>query len=160
MAGHRRALRARRSALHQVDFATRNAVGFLAPKLLQGAAGVALRARRPRAAAAGLAEIILYDAAGHVAEAGSAAIFWLKANVLYTPALGTGCVAGVRPRRRATGGPGGGPHYLRRAFYGDRLAERRSHFHGQCGRSAACAGVGSYGFAAPAPALPARLSVA
>jgi branched-chain amino acid aminotransferase len=44
----------------------------------------------------GLDEIILCDAAGHVAEAGAAAIFWLKADVLYTPSLASGCVAGVR----------------------------------------------------------------
>jgi len=44
----------------------------------------------------GLDEIILCDAAGHVAEAGAAALFWLKDNTLYTPALTSGCVAGVR----------------------------------------------------------------
>ncbi len=44
----------------------------------------------------GLDEIILCDAAGHVAEAGASAIFWLKNNTLYTPALASGCVAGVR----------------------------------------------------------------
>jgi branched-chain amino acid aminotransferase len=44
----------------------------------------------------GLAEIILCDAVGHVAEAGAAAIFWLKDSVLHTPALTSGCVAGVR----------------------------------------------------------------
>jgi len=44
----------------------------------------------------GLAEIILCDAAGHVAETGAAAIFWLKNGVLFTPALASGCVAGVR----------------------------------------------------------------
>lgn len=44
----------------------------------------------------GLDEIILCDAAGHVAEAGASAIFWLKDNILYTPALTSGCVAGVR----------------------------------------------------------------
>ena len=44
----------------------------------------------------GLAEIILCDVAGHVAEAGAAAIFWLKDSVLYTPTLASGCVAGVR----------------------------------------------------------------
>jgi branched-subunit amino acid aminotransferase/4-amino-4-deoxychorismate lyase len=48
------------------------------------------RARR------GLDEIILLDAAGHVAEAGAAAIFWLKNGVLFTPSLASGCVAGVR----------------------------------------------------------------
>jgi branched-subunit amino acid aminotransferase/4-amino-4-deoxychorismate lyase len=44
----------------------------------------------------GLDEIILCNAAGHVAEAGAAAIFWLKEHVLYTPAIASGCVAGVR----------------------------------------------------------------
>ena len=44
----------------------------------------------------GLDEIILCDAAGHVAEVGAAAIFWLKDGALYTPALASGCVAGVR----------------------------------------------------------------
>jgi len=44
----------------------------------------------------GLDEIILLDAAGHVAEAGAAAIFWVKDDVLFTPALASGCVAGVR----------------------------------------------------------------
>ena len=44
----------------------------------------------------GLDEIVLLDAAGHVAEAGAAAIFWLKHDVLYTPSLASGCVAGVR----------------------------------------------------------------
>lgn len=44
----------------------------------------------------GLDELILCDAAGHVAEAGAAAIFWVKDNVLFTPALASGCVAGVR----------------------------------------------------------------
>ncbi|WP_046242613.1 aminotransferase class IV [Hymenobacter terrenus] len=44
----------------------------------------------------GLDEIILCDAAGHVAEAGAAAIFWVKDDVLFTPSLASGCVAGVR----------------------------------------------------------------
>lgn len=44
----------------------------------------------------GLDEIILCDADGHVAEAGAAAIFWLKDGVLFTPSLASGCVAGVR----------------------------------------------------------------
>jgi len=44
----------------------------------------------------GLDEIILCDTAGHVAEAGAAAIFWVKDDVLFTPALTSGCVAGVR----------------------------------------------------------------
>lgn len=44
----------------------------------------------------GLDEIILCDATGNVAEAGAAAIFWVKDEVLFTPALASGCVAGVR----------------------------------------------------------------
>ena len=44
----------------------------------------------------GLDEIILCNAAGHVAEAGAAAIFWMKNDALFTPALESGCVAGVR----------------------------------------------------------------
>ncbi|GAA4358217.1 aminotransferase class IV [Hymenobacter saemangeumensis] len=44
----------------------------------------------------GLDEIILCDTAGHVAEAGAAAIFWMKDGMLYTPSLESGCVAGVR----------------------------------------------------------------
>jgi branched-subunit amino acid aminotransferase/4-amino-4-deoxychorismate lyase len=44
----------------------------------------------------GLDELILCDAAGHVAEAGAAAIFWVKDKVLFTPSLASGCVAGVR----------------------------------------------------------------
>ena len=44
----------------------------------------------------GLDEIILCDAAGNVAEAGTAAIFWEKNGVLFTPSLASGCVAGVR----------------------------------------------------------------
>ena len=43
-----------------------------------------------------LDEIILCDAPGYVAETGTAAIFWVKDEVLFTPALETGCVAGVR----------------------------------------------------------------
>jgi branched-subunit amino acid aminotransferase/4-amino-4-deoxychorismate lyase len=44
----------------------------------------------------GLDEIILCDTAGYVAEAGAAAIFWMKDGVLFTPSPDTGCVAGVR----------------------------------------------------------------
>jgi len=44
----------------------------------------------------GLDELILLDPAGNLAEAGAAAIFWIKDGQLYTPALATGCVAGVR----------------------------------------------------------------
>ncbi len=38
---------------------------------------------------------ILLDAEGHVSECANANIFWLKNNILYTPALTSGCVAGI-----------------------------------------------------------------
>lgn len=44
----------------------------------------------------GLDELLLLDAAGHVAESVAAAVFWISKGHLYTPALATGCVAGVR----------------------------------------------------------------
>ncbi|WP_375435417.1 aminotransferase class IV [uncultured Hymenobacter sp.] len=44
----------------------------------------------------GLDELLLLDMAGHVAESVSAAVFWVTDNCLFTPALATGCVAGVR----------------------------------------------------------------
>ncbi|UOG72791.1 aminotransferase class IV [Hymenobacter tibetensis] len=43
-----------------------------------------------------LEELILLNTAGHVAESVSAAVFWITDGCLYTPALTTGCVAGVR----------------------------------------------------------------
>lgn len=43
-----------------------------------------------------LDELLLLDAAGHVAESVAAAVFWISEGHLYTPALTTGCVAGVR----------------------------------------------------------------
>jgi branched-subunit amino acid aminotransferase/4-amino-4-deoxychorismate lyase len=43
----------------------------------------------------GLDEGILLDARGHVAEALVSNIFWLKGQQLYTPALETGCIAGI-----------------------------------------------------------------
>lgn len=43
----------------------------------------------------GLEEAILLDAQGHIAEALVSNIFWWKDRVLYTPALETGCIAGI-----------------------------------------------------------------
>lgn len=43
-----------------------------------------------------LDELILLATAGYVAETVSAAVFWIANNCLFTPALATGCVAGVR----------------------------------------------------------------
>jgi branched-subunit amino acid aminotransferase/4-amino-4-deoxychorismate lyase len=44
---------------------------------------------------AGWEEGILLDSQGHVAEALVSNIFWWKGAVLYTPALETGCIAGI-----------------------------------------------------------------
>lgn len=53
---------------------------------------LAARERQQR----GLEELLLLDARGYVAESVAAAVFWLKDGQLRTPALSTGCVAGVR----------------------------------------------------------------
>lgn len=42
-----------------------------------------------------LDELLLLDGNGHVAESLTANIFWIKENELYTPALTTGCIAGI-----------------------------------------------------------------
>ena len=44
----------------------------------------------------GFDELFLLDGAGHVAESGSAAVWWIREGQLFTPSLATGCVAGVR----------------------------------------------------------------
>ncbi|QNH63929.1 aminotransferase class IV [Hymenobacter sediminicola] len=53
---------------------------------------LAARERQQR----GLDELLLLDVAGHVAEGVAAAVFWVRDGQLFTPALETGCVAGVR----------------------------------------------------------------
>lgn len=40
-------------------------------------------------------EIILLDSKGNIVEAGSSNIFWKNGEVVFTPALSTGCIAGV-----------------------------------------------------------------
>jgi 4-amino-4-deoxychorismate lyase len=46
----------------------------------------------------GFDEVILLNAHGHVCEAGSSNLFWIKDEVYYTPALSTNCVAGIGRR--------------------------------------------------------------
>jgi branched-chain amino acid aminotransferase len=41
------------------------------------------------------ADALLLNAQGHIAETGASNIFWLKENVLYTPALSTGILEGA-----------------------------------------------------------------
>ena len=40
-------------------------------------------------------EIILLDGKGNIAEGGASNIFWKKGEIVYTPSLETGCIAGV-----------------------------------------------------------------
>ena len=84
------------SPIGKADFALET---FSIPSPLSFCTGpqawVYVRAAHERARR-GLDEIILCDAAGHVAEAGAAAVFWVKDGVLFTPSLASGCVAGVR----------------------------------------------------------------
>jgi len=44
---------------------------------------------------AGLDEMILLDEKGNISECLVSNIFWIKNNVLFTPALETGCIAGI-----------------------------------------------------------------
>jgi branched-subunit amino acid aminotransferase/4-amino-4-deoxychorismate lyase len=84
------------SPLQRVDFARETHAMFSPLSFCKGPqAWLYVRAAHERQQR-GLDEIILCDAAGHVAEAGAAAIFWVKGDVLFTPALASGCVAGVR----------------------------------------------------------------
>ena len=53
---------------------------------------LAARERQQR----GLDELLLLNAAGHVAEGVAATVFWIRDGQLFTPDLETGCVAGVR----------------------------------------------------------------
>lgn len=84
------------SVVEHVDFARETQALFSPLSFCKGPqAWLYVRAAHERQQR-GLDEILLCDATGHVAEAGAAAIFWLKETVLYTPALASGCVAGVR----------------------------------------------------------------
>lgn len=44
-------------------------------------------------------EILLTDDQGHIAEASMANVFWIKKNILFTPSLQSGCIAGVMRRQ-------------------------------------------------------------
>jgi branched-subunit amino acid aminotransferase/4-amino-4-deoxychorismate lyase len=84
------------SPLQRVDFAHDTQSMYSPLSFCKGPqAWLYVRAARERQQR-GLDELILCDAAGHVAEAGAAAIFWVKGEVLFTPSLASGCVAGVR----------------------------------------------------------------
>jgi branched-chain amino acid aminotransferase len=54
---------------------------------------------RMDAAAGGYDEALMLSVAGELCEAASGNLFWLKKETLYTPALSTGCLAGVMRAR-------------------------------------------------------------
>ena len=84
------------SVIEKVDFALETHSIFSPLSFCKGPqAWLYVRAAHERQQR-GLDEIILCNAAGNVAEAGAAAIFWMKNEVLFTPSLASGCVAGVR----------------------------------------------------------------
>lgn len=106
----------------------------------------------------GLEEIILCDAAGHVAEAGAAAIFWLKDSVLYTPALGSGCVAGVRRAAVLRAARAAGQAYQEGLFQQEALLAADAVFTANVAALRPVRRVGTRQFAAPGAEWLARLS--
>ena len=148
------------SAVHWVDFA-RETQSVCSPlSFCKGPqAWLYVRAAHERRQR-GLEEIILCDAAGHVAEAGAAALFWLKANVLYTPALATGCVAGVRRAAVLRAAPAAGLTGREGLFPATDLLSAEAIFTANVAGLRPVRGVGSSRFAAPDPALLARLGAA
>jgi branched-subunit amino acid aminotransferase/4-amino-4-deoxychorismate lyase len=101
----------------------------------------------------GLDEIILCDAAGHVAEAGAAAIFWLKQEMLYTPALTSGCVAGVRRANILRRAGALGIHCQEGLFATPDLLAADAVFTANVAGIRAVQQVGTVAFAEPAPLL-------
>ena len=145
------------SALHQVDFARETQSVFSPLSFCKGPqAWLYVRAAHERQQR-GLDEIILCDAFGHVAEGGAAAVFWVLANVLYTPALATGCVAGVRRAAVLRAAPAAGLTCREGLFLADDLLRAEAIFMANVAAVRAVRGVGNHRFAAPAPALLARL---
>jgi branched-subunit amino acid aminotransferase/4-amino-4-deoxychorismate lyase len=63
------------------------------------AQGINATLARMQAREQGCFEALQLSAGGHVSEASSANIFWLKQGTLYTPSLPTGALAGVTRRR-------------------------------------------------------------
>jgi branched-chain amino acid aminotransferase len=105
----------------------------------------------------GLDEIILCDALGHVAEAGAAAIFWLKQQALYTPALTSGCVAGVRRADVLRRAAALGYHCQEGLFAAQEVEMADAVFVANVAAVRVVQQVGRVRFAEPAPALLASL---
>ncbi|UOQ71045.1 aminotransferase class IV [Hymenobacter cellulosilyticus] len=84
------------SPVQLADFARETQTNYSPLSFCKGPqAWLYVRAARERQKRS-LDDIILCDAAGHVAEAGASAVFWVRNKTLFTPSLATGCVAGVR----------------------------------------------------------------
>ncbi|TVT39027.1 hypothetical protein FNT36_15285 [Hymenobacter setariae] len=105
----------------------------------------------------GLDEILLCNSAGQVAEAGAAAIFWLKDSTLYTPALASGCVAGVRRADILRRAAALGIHCQEGLFLPSDLLAADAVFTANVAAVRAVQQVGHVIFAEPSPALLASL---
>ena len=101
----------------------------------------------------GLDEIILCDAAGHVAEAGAAAIFWVKDNVLFTPSLASGCVAGVRRAQVLRAARAAGAECREGLFLPQDLLEANAAFTANVAAIRTIGRIGSHTYAAPDPTI-------
>lgn len=65
------------------------------PTHVKTAQGLQSTLARMEAQTLGVDDVVLLNASGHVSETSSANLFWVKENVLYTPSLATGALAGV-----------------------------------------------------------------
>lgn len=80
----------------RADFATSIRTHFSPVSFCKGPYALHYVLAAQERSARALDELVLLDGQGHVAEAVAAAVFWVKDDALYTPALESGCVAGVR----------------------------------------------------------------
>ncbi|AMR26234.1 hypothetical protein A0257_03410 [Hymenobacter psoromatis] len=146
------------SALHQVDFAHETTALPSPLSFCKGPqAWLYVRAAHERRQR-GLEEIILCDAAGHVAEAGASAVFWLKDSVLYTPALASGCVAGVRRAAVLRAALAAGQACQEGLYQRGALLAADAVFTANVAALRPVRGVGNHQFAAPGAEWLARLS--
>lgn len=63
------------------------------------AQGVASTLALIQAREEGFSNAVLLSSDGFISECANANIFWIKNNIIYTPSLATGCIAGVMRRR-------------------------------------------------------------
>ncbi len=101
----------------------------------------------------GLDEIILCDTAGHLAEASAAAIFWVTNDVLFTPALASGCVAGVRRAQVLRAARQAGVECREGLFVQEQLLRADSVFTVNVAAVRPVRRVGTVEFTIPLPAL-------